>query len=346
MKDMDRREFIRTVTIGGALISLGKAVFPSPVAAEASRKVDIGMCKGLTITCISETGWWNTKKVVNDMQVGYMFNDQWAGEYDPENSAGVCSLIDMEALDGTHHKFLLDTGWNAAYMKRRFQETSVNRMLENGEIDFLYISHEHFDHLWGLETTLVYRPDIKIIVPSTFGKNAFHLIGGAEFKTPGVSNKIRHKGKLVKCSPGGIHKLLPGCASVTFPVNIPLGIWGEHSLYFNVKDKGIVCVTGCCHQGILKCADYAEKHILGSDKFYGIYGGLHIQPFERHFGSEEKKVTQGMAKYGFRKIAVNHCTGLSAVKMMIELGYPVVKGTKRFGSKSDLYIGNGDVVEF
>jgi 7,8-dihydropterin-6-yl-methyl-4-(beta-D-ribofuranosyl)aminobenzene 5'-phosphate synthase len=31
---------------------------------------------------------------------------------------------------------------------------------------------------------------------------------------------------------------------------------------------------------------------------------------------------------------------------MIELGYPVVKGTARFGTKSDLYVGNGDVVEF
>jgi 7,8-dihydropterin-6-yl-methyl-4-(beta-D-ribofuranosyl)aminobenzene 5'-phosphate synthase len=31
---------------------------------------------------------------------------------------------------------------------------------------------------------------------------------------------------------------------------------------------------------------------------------------------------------------------------MIAEGYPVVKGTGRFGSQSDLYIGNGDSVTF
>ena len=53
-----------------------------------------------------------------------------------------------------------------------------------------------------------------------------------------------------------------------------------------------------------------------------------------------------MGKYNFKKVACNHCTGAAAVQKMIELGYPVVRGTKRFGTKSDLYVGNGDVVEF
>jgi hypothetical protein len=48
-----------------------------------------------------------------------------------------------------------------------------------------------------------------------------------------------------------------------------------------------------------------------------------------------------MGKYDFKKVAANHCTGIPAVKKMVELGYPVVKGTGRFGSKSDLVVGNG-----
>jgi hypothetical protein len=31
---------------------------------------------------------------------------------------------------------------------------------------------------------------------------------------------------------------------------------------------------------------------------------------------------------------------------MIELGYPIVSGTGKFGSKSNLYMGNGDEVIF
>ncbi len=53
-----------------------------------------------------------------------------------------------------------------------------------------------------------------------------------------------------------------------------------------------------------------------------------------------------MAKYNFKKVACNHCTGLPAVNRMIELGYPVVQGTGSNGSKSNLYVGNGDEVTF
>jgi len=53
-----------------------------------------------------------------------------------------------------------------------------------------------------------------------------------------------------------------------------------------------------------------------------------------------------MGAYGFTRIAANHCTGLPAVQKMVELGYPVIKGTGSKGSQSDLYIGNGDSVVF
>jgi hypothetical protein len=38
MKEMDRRDFVKTVAIGGAFISLGRAVFPKPVLAEVGGK--------------------------------------------------------------------------------------------------------------------------------------------------------------------------------------------------------------------------------------------------------------------------------------------------------------------
>ena len=66
---------------------------------------------------------------------------------------------------------------------------------------------------------------------------------------------------------------------------------------------------------------------------YGVYGGLHIAPFGP-LKPPQEAVVKGMGKYNFKKVAANHCTGIPAVKKMIELGYPVVKGTGRFGSKS------------
>jgi len=57
-------------------------------------------------------------------------------------------------------------------------------------------------------------------------------------------------------------------------------------------------------------------------------------------------IIKEMGKYNFKKIACNHCTGLVAVERMLELVYPVVKGTARYGSRSELFVGNGDSVEF
>ena len=60
----------------------------------------------------------------------------------------------------------------------------------------------------------------------------------------------------------------------------------------------------------------------------------------------QEKIVTDMATFNFQKIACNHCTGLPAVEKMVELGYPVVEGSGRFGSKSKLYVGNGDEVLF
>jgi 7,8-dihydropterin-6-yl-methyl-4-(beta-D-ribofuranosyl)aminobenzene 5'-phosphate synthase len=57
-------------------------------------------------------------------------------------------------------------------------------------------------------------------------------------------------------------------------------------------------------------------------------------------------IIKEMGKYNFKKIACNHCTSLAAVKRMNKLVYPVVKGTVRYGSRSELFVGNGDSVEF
>jgi len=346
MKKVGRREFLKTVTIGGAVLSLGQVTFFKPLKAMASGKYDIGQCQSVRVKCISELGWFDTKKLGGQLRAaGGPKTNQWTIPWDPNNAAGSCSLVDMVTLDGRHHKFLLDTGWNNQYMDECFKREGIDKMLTNGEIEFLFISHEHLDHLWGLETVLKYNPKLKIFIPNTFFQEARDFIGGTEFPAANTKNAISHQGKLVQLTPRHINKLYNGCAAVAFDLPILLGIRGEQSLYFNVKNRGIVCITGCCHQNILTLADFAQRKIAGSEKMYGIYGGLHIAPFGP-LKPKHVQVITGMAKYNFEKIACNHCTGLPAVQKMVELGYPVVKGTGRFGSKSTLYVGNGDEVLF
>ncbi|MBW1649984.1 MAG: MBL fold metallo-hydrolase [Deltaproteobacteria bacterium] len=309
-------------------------------------KKEIGQCRSLKIKCVSEIGWLDPEKLLNQMQKGGgLEKNQWTIPWSYENAAGFCSLIDMETLEGEHHKFLLDTGWNNQYMDKCFKREGIDRMLKDKEIDSLIISHEHLDHFWGLETVLKYNPDIKIIIPNTFFPEGKAFLKGAEFAAANVRNRISHEGELIKIKPKEIKKIYDGCAVAAFDLPIIIRVRGEVSLYFNIKDKGVICVTGCCHQGIISFAEFAKKNIAGAENLYGVYGGLHIAPFGT-LTPEGEKVIKEMARYNFKKIACNHCTGIEAVRKMIELGYPIVKGTGRYGSASDLYIGNGDEVIF
>ncbi len=312
----------------------------------ATGRYDIGKCRSVRIKCVSELGWFDSERVLEQMmEAGGPETSQWDIPWDIQNAAGCCSLVDMEAIDGSRHKFLMDTGWNNQYMDEAFAREGIDKMLTNGEIEFLIITHEHLDHYWGLETTLRYNPEIKIIIPDTFSSEGLSFLKGAEFSDSNTRNVIPHRGNLIKTGPGIVNKLYEGCACVAFDLPILMRVRGEQSLFFNVQDKGIVCVTGCCHQSILALADFARENIVGGDTIYGVYGGLHIAPFGP-MNSESEHIVREMGKYNFSKIACNHCTGISAVEKMVELGYPIVRGTGSFGSKSDLYIGNGDQVVF
>jgi 7,8-dihydropterin-6-yl-methyl-4-(beta-D-ribofuranosyl)aminobenzene 5'-phosphate synthase len=347
MQTIGRRDFVKTMVIGGAVLTLDAVLTVPHLSAAPKDLKAIGECKKVSIRCISEIGWWDNKVLVSDLKKagGPKDADQWISEWTPSNAAGSCSLVEVEGLDGSKTRFLIDTGWDPTYMDERFKAEGIDRMLKNGEIDFLYITHEHLDHFWGLETTLKYNPEIKILIPSTFRPPALKLIEGADFPKSNVKNEIHHKGQLIKLQVGEATKLMDGVVSVGFDVPIILKIRGEQSLYFNVKDKGLVLCTGCCHQNVLTLADYAVNNLNGQHKLHGLYGGLHIAPFGQ-LGDQERSWIEKMGAYGFTRIAANHCTGLPAVQKMVELGYPVIKGTGSKGSQSDLYIGNGDSVVF
>ena len=347
---MERRDFLKALGVGTLALSMG------PVSRKAyaaiGPKADIGVCKRVKIKCISETGWWSNALLLSDLKQAGKGNlkkglgvSQWEIDWNRNNGAGSCSLIEVETLDGKTHRILIDTGWDPFWMDKRFKEEKVDEMLMDGAIDFLFITHEHLDHFWGLETTLTYNPKIKIVIPSTFYPEAYHFLRGAQFLYPKARNLVPHRGELVETKPGKVYNWFPGCGSATFDFPIIVRIRGEQSLFFNVKGKGMVLVTGCGHQSLLALADFVQKKVVGGEKMYGVYGGLHIAPFGPIIPKRAPIIT-GMAKYNFKKIACNHCTGLAAVKKMIDLGYPVVRGTARYGSVSDLYVGNGDEVVF
>ena len=315
-----------------------------PIAVSANSPVNIGTCRSVVVTSVSEVGWWNTPRMLEQITAGGGPEaSQWGIRFDSDNGAGSCSLVEVEAMDGSVTRILVDAGWNPDYMSERFRATGVDRLLENGDIAFLFLSHEHLDHFWGIEAVLKLAPEITILVPEGLRQEGVDWLRGAEFAEAGIVNRVPHLGRVVRMMGGGIHPLLPGVASVTF--DLPLDIRSEQSLYFDIAEKGLLCITGCCHQGVINLVDYAATNLEVGRQPYGLYGGLHIAPFET-MTEAQADIVRTLGQYGFQKIAANHCTGTKAIALMRELNYPLVGGTGRNGSLGTDHPGNGDVVRF
>ena len=92
----------------------------------------------------------------------------------------------------------------------------------------------------------------------------------------------------------------------------------ETSLFINVKDKGLVILTGCGHVGIMNTIKHAQK-LTGINKVYAIIGGFHKinQPIEqiedtiKFIEDINPEITCGM-----------HCTGFEFNKRMSLRGHP------------------------
>lgn len=380
---MNRREFIKGAALGvgvGAIGAMGVYSY-SPMRRAFLKEVkrgtaDIGTCKAVRITNISETSWFDNGIFMQDVTgAGGLLVDQYTFNWPPfgngkgvgkgsyadgikqikhllpgnleeawaiakeksvhaDNAGGFSCLVEIEDLEGNVTKYLFDTGWNYAWMDTCYKREGIDTMLANNEIKAMIQTHEHMDHFWGLPAVTKYNPNINIYTPSTFYPEGKQYI-----------KDCGHVGQVTEV-PKGLHKIQDGVALYGFDCPIIFRVFGEISMYCNVKDVGLVSITGCCHQGIILFADTAYKELAyEKDQFYGLYGGLHISPFD-DWDPKYDDLVIGLKKWDLQKVGCNHCTGLITAQKFVDAGYPVVQGSARFRSKTKNYLGNGDVIKF
>ncbi len=77
----------------------------------------------------------------------------------------------------------------------------------------------------------------------------------------------------------------------------------------NVRDKGLVIVTGCGHAGIVNIVRHAQA-LTGVDRVYAVVGGFHLTGglFEPLIPA----TTAALQRLGPRYLVPGHCTGWSA----------------------------------
>lgn len=366
---------------GMCLSGLTPPIFEKMIPAKPRGTYTFGQVDKLRITCISETSWFMNDTFMKDiMKAGGLLVNQYeipwsvsgiAGGWSPENpdlgsnEGGYSALIETWGPGDTYHRWLLDWGWNQEWMEYIYgqvpaptKDVPENRKIKGSILDlikagkkgieFIIISHEHIDHYWGMDTVLKYYPDVEVWVPGTMYPESWEMLKGVpkgKFKAPYAWNEHPHRGKVsVTEKPGQPYKIYDGLCVVLFDVPIILRVRGENIPYCWVKDYGIVTITGCTHPGIISELEYAIRTFKDVDygkNIGGVYGGLHISPFEE-WDPDKDDLVLALPKYGAHSIGANHCTGYITVGKMIEAGLPVVGGHALLKTKKDWYLGNSD----
>ncbi|MFX0005654.1 MAG: MBL fold metallo-hydrolase [Promethearchaeota archaeon] len=86
----------------------------------------------------------------------------------------------------------------------------------------------------------------------------------------------------------------------------------EIALYINIKDKGLIVITGCSHAGIINIIKHGQK-LLGIDKIYALIGGFHK---ERESSRDIEKIVNFIEDLNPEITCGMHCTGFEFNRIM------------------------------
>jgi 7,8-dihydropterin-6-yl-methyl-4-(beta-D-ribofuranosyl)aminobenzene 5'-phosphate synthase len=268
---------------------------------------------------------------------------------DTKNKAEKNSNIYNNSSSNT---FLFDTGVSENGVLHNADTFGI----DFNQIDGIILSHGHFDHFAGLvnilkrisssrqPTTSTHVIDI-FAHPDAFLRRWEIYPDGKRAKCPFLDEKqLRelgariHKTASVRFLPSEdfpsllITGQIPRETSFEkgFPfqysenpfdkknlVPDPL-IIDDQAIVANVKNKGLVILTGCGHAGVINTINYAKK-ITGLDKIYAIIGGFHLPADGGIYEEAIDPTLKELQKVDPEYIIPCHCTGWKATNKIIDL---------------------------
>ena len=90
----------------------------------------------------------------------------------------------------------------------------------------------------------------------------------------------------------------------------------DQAIVVNIKDKGLVIISGCAHAGIINTINYA-KFLTGINKIYAIVGGFHLTGGGIYEDAIESTIRE-LKKINPRYLVPCHCTGWKATNRIIQ----------------------------
>ena len=240
---------------------------------------------------------------------------------------GVAMLVTTFA-EGSEDRFLFDAGITVDGALHNMDVLEVRPK----ELHALVVSHGHTDHTRGLIGLFKRHGRKKLPVvmhPDAFLKRRGVRDGHETYHIPPVRKDLEAEGMEVieERWPTLLvegHTLITGQIARTTPFEkgSPThqaqvdGQWqpdpwihDDQAMVINVKDKGLVVLTGCGHAGVVNTLLHA-KNATGVSNIYAVIGGFHLTG--KIFEPIISPTVQALKEINPKVIVPQHCTGWKA----------------------------------
>jgi 7,8-dihydropterin-6-yl-methyl-4-(beta-D-ribofuranosyl)aminobenzene 5'-phosphate synthase len=246
---------------------------------------------------------------------------------------GFSVLVTVRSGD-TEHRLLFDAGTSPDGVTENMRRLGV----DPGSIEAVVLSHGHFDHTAGLDGLIrvLGRANMPLVLhPHAWRKRRMVLPGREPMEMPTPSRRALAEGGFEILEMPRPSYLFGGCVLVTGEVGRVTGyepgfppqqawldgqwrpdqlVLDDQAVVINVKDKGLVVLTGCGHAGIVNICRHARALTGEAAPLYAALGGFHlngplIEPLI-------PRVLDDLAALDPRVLVPAHCTGWRAQHAM------------------------------
>jgi 7,8-dihydropterin-6-yl-methyl-4-(beta-D-ribofuranosyl)aminobenzene 5'-phosphate synthase len=242
---------------------------------------------------------------------------------------GFSALVTIER-GGERQSVLYDAGLTPHAVARNLDVLAV----PVGDLRAIVISHGHADHHGGLEGLVRRRGRSRlplVIHPDAWRERRVVFPAGGELRLPPPSRHDLEAEGLVVVEERAHSMLLDSTVLVSgqiervteFELGLPIHqarggdgwqpdpmIWDDQALIVDVRDRGLVILSGCSHAGAINVLRHAQR-LTGESRVAGFIGGLHLAG--RLFESRIEPTVDALCAAGVARVLPAHCSGWRAV---------------------------------